>query len=133
MCFLPACFSRSATKVKTPLVISSNNSIITKGVGYPDKSFTDKQIMQREGKARRDALVDAQTKMLFAVSDFIMKSGDTVGRKMQQDNDFTTRVNDAVNQAEVMDQDCVKDSVCTVTLRLKKDDFEKAIGAEVSR
>ena len=129
MCILPARFCRSAPIERSGIP----QTIITKGVGTPDVSFTDKQVMQREEKARRDAMVDAQTKMLFTVSDFMTKDGMTVGRKMQEDNDFTTRVNDVVNQAKVVDQSCTKDSVCTVILRLKKKDFEKAIGTEVSR
>jgi hypothetical protein len=107
--------------------------IVTRGVGYPDSSLSPKQILQREEKARRDAMVEAQTKMLFIVSDFMMKSGITVGRKMQDDNDFTTKVNNAVGSAEVTSDDCTSDGVCTVSLRLPKKAFEKAVGSEVSR
>jgi hypothetical protein len=155
-CLLSACFHGSntvkTTKAELPLppVQSSNSAsdnsvlrvrtgkgtevyIITRGVGYPDLTLTNKQKLQRSNKAKRDALIEAQTKMLFIVSDFMMKSGMTVGRKMQDDNDFTTKVNNAVNRAEVTGHDCTNESVCTVTLRLEKRAFEKAIGMEVSR
>ena len=120
-------FIRVHTKTGTDIYV------ITRGVGYPDVSLSPKQVLQRNEKSQRDALVEAQTKMLFILSDFMMKSGMTVGRKMETDNDFTTKVNNAVNAAEVTDTSYTKDGACTVTIRLQKKAFEKAIGAEVSR
>ena len=142
----PACAGRSQTTKKTTAPAAPEASfrrvdtsegtsiyIVARGVGYPDMALGERQKKQRRNKARRDALVEAQSKMLFMVSDFVLKGGMTVARRMRSDKDFVTKVNDAVNRAEVESKNCSGDDVCTVTIHLDKKAFEKMIGVQVLR
>lgn len=107
--------------------------VVTRGVGYPDATLTDRQRRQRRNKARRDALVEAQAEMLSVVSKFVLRSGQTVGQAMKNDKEFVTKVNDAVSKADIESLEWGKDDSCTIGLRLDKKEFQDAIGAKVLR
>ena len=99
------------------------------GIGAADPNLpTD---TQRKSLARDAAIVKAQYELLSMIKGVRLDGGVTVQRALETDSVLAARVHETIRGAEIRKSEFTADGGCVVTLRLRKSELEKSLGARV--
>ena len=102
--------------------------IETIGIGAANPEL--KNDTQRRASSRNAAVVQAQYEMLFIVKGIQLEGGVTVKQAVETDSQLRTRVDAAIQGAEVIKTEWTADDGCVVTLRLDKGRLEDLMGGK---
>jgi len=104
------------------------NYIETIGIGAANPQLTNDT--QRRATSRNAAVVQAQYEMLSIVKGIQLEGGINVQQAIEKDSNLQTKVNAAIQGAEVVKSEWTADDGCVVTMRLDKGRLENLMGVK---
>ena len=96
------------------------------GIGASDPALPTET--QRKALARDAAIVKAQYELLSLIKGVKLEGGYSVSQALSEDSSLATRVDDTIRGARVLKSEFTTDGGCFVTVRLPKEELEKATG-----